>query len=151
MDETEKLLQLATAVGKLRDQVKELTAQADTLQKLEGPPGLTGEKGDKGDKGDPGPAGRDGIDGRDGKDGVDGKDGEDGKDGVSVVDAEVAADGSLVFKLSNGNEIDAGALPSVGGGEGSSLLVQQYSGPRIFVQADAPTNAAIGDIWFDIS
>lgn len=150
MDETEKLLTLATAVGKLKDQVKGLTAKADTIQKLEGP---QGPKGEKGDRGLPGPAGKDGKDGRDGvngKDGRDGKDGKDGKDGVSVVDAEVAADGSLVLKLSDGAEIDAGPILTEKIA-GSSVLVQQYAGPRIFVQADTPSGASIGDIWYDIS
>lgn len=67
-------------------------------------------------KGEPGPKGKDGKDGRDGKDGlpgrdgVDGVDGKDGKDGVSVVDAEIDFDGSLVIKLSDGNIIDAGQI-----------------------------------------
>lgn len=150
MEDTEKLLTLATAVGKLKDQVKELSAQANTIQKLEGP---QGPKGEKGGRGLPGANGKDGVDGRDGRDGVNGKDGvdgEDGKDGVSVVDAEVAADGSLVLKLSDGAEIDAGPILT-GKSSDSSILVQQYSGPRIYVQANEPTGAAIGDIWFDIS
>jgi hypothetical protein len=54
-----------------------------------------------------GPAGKDGTDG---KDGVDGKDGEDGDDGVSVVDAKIDLDSSLVLTLSNGNEIDCGQI-----------------------------------------
>ena len=110
MDETEKLLILATAVGKLKDQVNGLTAQTDTIKKLEGP---QGPKGDKGDRGLPGPAGKDGIDGKEGRDGKDGKDGvngQDGKDGVSVVDAKVDFDGSLVLTLSDGKEIDAGKV-----------------------------------------
>jgi hypothetical protein len=151
MEDTEKLLILATAVGKLKEQIKELTAQADTILKLEGP---QGPKGDKGDKGPPGPAGKDGIDGlngRDGKDGRDGIDGEDGKDGVSVVDAEVAADGSLVLKLSDGAEIDAGPILTEKSSADSSVLIQQYAGPHIYVQATTPTGATLGDIWFDIS
>ncbi len=147
MEDTEKLLTLASAVGKLKEQIKELSAKANEIQKLEGPQGL---KGDKGDKGDPGKDGRDGLNGINGRDGKDGVDGVDGKDGISVVDAEIAADGSLVLKLSDGAEIDAGAIMSEKSST-SSVLVQQYSGPRIYVQADAPVGAAVGDIWFDIS
>lgn len=147
MEDTEKLLILATAVGKLKDQVKGLTAQADVIQKLEGP---QGPKGDKGDTGLPGINGRDGRDGKDGKDGLNGKDGLDGKDGVSVVDAEVAADGSLVLKLSSGDEIDAGPILS-DRSAASSVVVQQYAGPRIYVQSSEPVGASVGDIWFDIS
>lgn len=109
------LLVLAREFKKLRAYVKEV------LQMSEGPQGLQGEKGEKGDKGDKGLAGNDGKDGKDGKDGLngfngtngkDGLDGKDGQDGVSVTDAYIDFDGSLVFKLSNGNEINAGDISS---------------------------------------
>jgi hypothetical protein len=72
--------------------------------------------------------GRDGSDGRDGKDGKDGRpgrdgvtgpmgpagrdgiDGVDGEDGVSVIDAKIDFDGSLVITLSNGREINVGEV-----------------------------------------
>lgn len=72
--------------------------------------------------------GRDGIDGRDGKDGKDGRpgrdgaagpmgpagrdgrDGVDGEDGVSVTDAKIDFDGSLIISLSNGREINVGEV-----------------------------------------
>ena len=68
------------------------------------------EKGDKGDKGDRGLDGRQGIDGKNGRDGVDGKDGIDGKDGVSVSNAQIDFDGSLVITLSTGQEINVGEV-----------------------------------------
>ena len=71
---------------------------------VQGAPGKAGSKGAKGEKGDPG---------KDGRDGKDGKDGLDGEDGVSVVNAEVDIDGHLVLTLSDGNEIDAGAVESL--------------------------------------
>ena len=119
MDE-EKLLQLAAVVGKLKKKVSELDSKADTVSKLEGPQGKQGPKGDKGNPGKdglPGKDGRDGVDGKNGKDGKagkdgkDGKDGKQGKDGVSVVDAYIDLDNSLVLKLSNGIEVSAGELP----------------------------------------
>jgi hypothetical protein len=67
-----------------------------------------GDKGDKGDKGAVGPQGPKGIDGVAGKDGKQGVDGKDGIDGISVTDARVDFDGSLVITLSNGQEINAG-------------------------------------------
>lgn len=146
----DKALLLAAAVADVKKQIAALQSTANEIQKLEGPSGPKGDKGDQGPKGEQGDRGFDGKDGKDGRDGKDGIDGEDGKDGTSVVDAEVAADGSLVLKLSNGSEIDAGPIISEKGA-GSSVLVQQYSGPRIFVQADTPTGASVGDIWFDIS
>jgi hypothetical protein len=68
------------------------------------------EKGDKGDKGADGKQGKDGRDGKDGKDGLNGKDGVDGKDGVSVTDAKIDFDGSLVITLSTGQEINVGEV-----------------------------------------
>ena len=68
------------------------------------------EKGDKGDKGDKGADGRQGIDGKNGLDGRDGKDGIDGKDGVSVSNAQIDFDGSLVITLSTGQEINVGEV-----------------------------------------
>jgi len=108
MDE-EKLLQLASVVGKLKKKVSDLDSKADTIKKLQGPQGEQGLQGPKGDAGKDGLPGRDGKDGRDG---VDGKDGKDGKPGVSVVDAYIDIDNSLVLKLSNGIEVSAGELPT---------------------------------------
>jgi hypothetical protein len=68
------------------------------------------EKGDKGDKGKDGKDGKSGLDGKNGKDGLNGKDGADGKDGVSVTDAKIDFDGSLVITLSTGQEINVGEV-----------------------------------------
>jgi hypothetical protein len=72
--------------------------------------------------------GRDGIDGRNGRDGKDGRpgrdgapgargpagapgmDGRDGEDGVSVTDARIDFDGSLIIGLSSGREINVGEV-----------------------------------------
>lgn len=70
------------------------------------------DKGDKGDKGPKGDKGDKGADGRDGLDGKDGKDGIDGSDGISVVNAFIDFDGTLVLELSNGNQINAGDVSS---------------------------------------
>jgi hypothetical protein len=69
-----------------------------------------GEDGKDGLAGKDGPAGRDGLPGRDGKDGKDGQDGQDGQDGVSVVDARIDFDGSLVITLSTGREMNVGEV-----------------------------------------
>lgn len=68
------------------------------------------EKGDKGDRGPKGEKGDRGADGRNGLDGKDGKDGVDGKDGISVVNAFIDFDGSLVLELSSGAQINAGEV-----------------------------------------
>jgi hypothetical protein len=68
------------------------------------------EKGDKGDKGQDGLQGRDGLNGKDGRDGKNGLDGKDGEDGVSVTDAKIDFDGSLIITLSTGREINVGEV-----------------------------------------
>jgi hypothetical protein len=68
------------------------------------------EKGDKGDKGDKGADGLPGVDGKNGLNGRDGKDGIDGADGVSVIDAKIDFDGSLVITLSTGKELNVGEV-----------------------------------------
>lgn len=146
MDE-EKLLILAENIGKLKKQLQELTTQAETIKKLQGPQGPAGKDGKDG---------RDGVDGKDGKPGVDGQqgptgaDGKDGADGVSVVDAKVDFDNSLVIKLSDGTEIDAGQL-NVGQAGSNVSVIQQYSGPTTTVSATEPASPQVGDIWYDIS
>ena len=83
--------------------------------------GKDGVKGDKGDDGRPGKDGRDGKDGKDGKDGVDGK---DGLNGISVSDARVDFDGSLVITLSDGREINAGEVVAEGVQDRTALITQ---------------------------
>jgi len=68
------------------------------------------EKGEKGDKGERGLDGRQGVDGKDGRDGINGRDGQDGKDGISVADAKIDFDGSLIITLSTGQEINVGEV-----------------------------------------
>jgi hypothetical protein len=68
------------------------------------------EKGDKGDKGKDGKDGKNGLDGKDGKNGINGTNGIDGKDGVSVIDAKIDFDGSLIISLSTGQQINVGEV-----------------------------------------
>jgi hypothetical protein len=69
-----------------------------------------GDRGPKGDKGDKGNDGKDGLKGDTGPKGDDGEDGVDGKDGISVVDARIDFDNTLVITLSDGREINAGDI-----------------------------------------
>lgn len=106
----DKALLLASVVADVKKQLAEFQSKADEIQKLEGPSGPKGDKGDQGPKGEQGDRGLDGKDGKDGVDGKDGADGQEGKQGISVVDAKIDFDGSLVLYLSNGNEINAGEV-----------------------------------------
>lgn len=106
----DKALLLASAVADVKKQLVELQSKATEIQKLEGPSGPKGDKGDQGPKGEQGERGLDGKDGKDGVDGKDGTDGQEGKQGISVVDAKIDFDGTLVLYLSNGSEINAGEI-----------------------------------------
>ena len=97
-----------SAIAILLDkELPKLAEKVDTVKKLKGDQGERGVKGDKGDKGSDG---KDGKDGRNGTDGSSGKNGKDGKDGVSVIDAKIDFDGSLVMKLSSNKEINVGEV-----------------------------------------
>ena len=113
------------------------------------------EKGDKGDKGDKGADGRQGIDGKNGQDGRDGKDGIDGKDGVSVSNAQIDFDGSLVITLSTGQEINVGEVVApelqeriklVTSGGAGTVLPSQTSNSGKFLTTDG-TNTS----WATVS
>jgi len=108
------------------------------------------EKGDKGDKGDRGLDGRQGIDGKNGQNGVDGKDGIDGKDGVSVSNAQIDFDGSLVITLSTGQEINVGEVVApelqeriklVTSGGAGTVLPSQASNTGKFLKTDGTSTS----------
>ena len=72
--------------------------------------GRDGRDGVDGKAGKDGRPGRDGATGPRGIDGKNGVDGVDGDDGVSVVDAHIDFDGSLIIGLSSGRAINVGEV-----------------------------------------
>ena len=105
------------SVGQKADMVvqalKTIEAKLEAkLAELNNTPAMQGVQGPTGKAGKDGIDGKDGLNGVSGTDGKDGKDGVDGQDGVSVVDAKIDFDGSLVVYLSNGAEIDCGQILS---------------------------------------
>jgi hypothetical protein len=72
--------------------------------------GQDGAPGQDGRPGRDGVDGKPGRDGRDGTDGAPGADGASGQDGVSVVNAYLDFDNSLVIELSDGRQINAGEV-----------------------------------------
>lgn len=72
--------------------------------------GQDGRNGVNGKDGKDGRPGRDGGMGPRGADGLNGRDGRDGDDGVSVTDAHIDFDGSLVISLSSGRTINVGEV-----------------------------------------
>lgn len=114
--------------------------------------------------------GRDGIDGRDGKDGKDGRpgrdgatgpmgpagrdgrDGVDGEDGVSVTDAKIDFDGSLVITLSNGREINVGEVVAPDLAERIKVITNGGGTSQTVIDALASLQAqinALGDLVYD--
>lgn len=72
--------------------------------------GRDGSSGSDGRNGRDGKPGRDGVNGKQGIPGTPGKDGVDGEDGVSVTNANIDFDGSLVISLSSGQQINVGEV-----------------------------------------
>jgi hypothetical protein len=72
--------------------------------------GRDGSNGKDGRDGKDGKSGRDGAKGDKGNDGKDGRDGVDGTDGVSVTNAHIDFDGSLIITLSTGVELNVGEV-----------------------------------------
>lgn len=73
----------------------------------DGKDGIDGRDGARGLDGRPGRDGQQGPAGAPGRDGINGR---DGVDGVSVTDAKIDFDGSLIISLSNGREINVGEV-----------------------------------------
>ena len=93
--------------------------------------GRDGSNGTDGRDGKDGKSGRDGLKGDRGVDGQAGRDGENGVDGVSVTNAHIDFDGSLVISLSDGRELNVGEV------------VSQDIAEKIKVISTMSTNAAI--------
>jgi hypothetical protein len=94
--------------------------------------GRDGQDGVDGQKGKDGRPGRDGLPGARGIDGLNGSNGIDGEDGVSVVNANIDFDGSLIITLSDGRELNVGEV------------VSQELAQKIQVISTMSTNGAVG-------
>lgn len=128
---------------------KSLKSQVDNLQGSQGPQGPTGPQGATGPMGPKGLDGVPGPVGPKGEPGPRGDEGPQGSEGISVVDAEIDFDNHLVLELSDGSEIDCGAIEPLwkdeqgnivnlhlGGGGGGSGAV---SGGRLTENIDLGT------------
>ena len=74
--------------------------------------GKDGKNGQDGRNGKDGKPGRDGAAGAKGQSGKDGANGIDGKDGISISDAHIDFDGSLIITLSDGKVLNVGEVVS---------------------------------------
>ena len=91
--------------AKYDDLGQKITDRVNSIQD-----GRDGTNGSDGRDGKDGKDGRPGRDGKDGRDGMQGAAGVPGEDGVSVTDAKIDFDGSLIISLSNGREINVGEV-----------------------------------------
>lgn len=127
-----------------------LLALAKKMQVSTGPRGPVGPAGAQGPAGPQGLAGKNGLNGKDGAAGLQGPQGlpgpqgpqgpvgaagADGQDGIGVESAYVAADGSLVFTLTDGTEIDVGPLSGLSvEAQGNTYVLGQAKGSTAGVQ-----------------
>lgn len=116
-----EITSLSSNITQLADAISEIELQHGKDGK-DGVDGLNGKDGKDGVKGRDGKNGLNGRDGLNGKNGLDGKDGLQGEQGVSVVNANIELDGSLVLELSDGTEIDAGEVVGKDGANGINGL-----------------------------
>ena len=99
------------------------------VQGQQGPAGKDGRDGKDGAAGPQGPAGPQGLQGPQGPQGPAGEAGADGQDGIGVESAYVAADGSLVFTLTDGSEVDVGPLSGLSvEAQGNTYILGQSQG-----------------------
>lgn len=135
--------------------IKSLQDQINTVQKLQGPKGeqgVEGPMGPRGPQGLQGDRGERGADGPRGFDGPAGEDGRDGEDGVGVVDVSQAADGDLVFHLSDGTELVVelpyGLSTASEGGSSTTINAQTAATPKdVFVSEAQPATETDQFIW----
>ena len=121
-----------------------LVKKMDGFTGPQGPAGAQGPSGPQGPQGSQGPAGSNGRDGKDGAAGPPGLQGSqgpegpqgpageagvDGQDGNGVESAYIAADGSLVFTLTDGSEVDVGPLSGLSmEAQGNTYVLGQAKG-----------------------
>jgi hypothetical protein len=93
----------------------------------QGPKGDKGADGKQGPKGPAGPSGPRGSEGPSGPKGSEGPKGEDGEAGLGIVDAYTAADGDLVFVLSDESEVSV-HMPLSTDENGQTIVYSQGGG-----------------------
>lgn len=144
-----KLVAISMFIGKMFERHDERLVDLEARQLQKGDKGDKGDRGEKGERGDQGAPGEPGAVGPAGPEGKAGKDGKQGKQGVSITSSEIALDGHLVFKLSDGRIIDAGPLPEPKTGEDRVFV--SGNAWQIEVSATPPANPQLNQLWLDIS
>lgn len=127
------------------------------VQGQQGPAGKDGRDGKDGAAGPQGPAGPQGLQGPQGPQGPAGEAGADGQDGIGVESAYVAADGSLVFTLTDGSEVDVGPLSGLSvasegntyvigqGNKANSIYLEGMAGPAVWNNIEGTVDFPLND------
>lgn len=127
------------------------------VQGPQGPAGKDGRDGKDGAAGPQGPAGPQGLQGPQGPQGPAGEAGADGQDGIGVESAYVAADGSLVFTLTDGSEVDVGPLSGLSvasegntyvigqGNKATSIYLEGMAGPAVWNETEGTIDFPLND------
>ena len=143
-------LTMLALLKRLQEQVSEVSKKIGPEGPVGpvGPQGPQGERGADGIQGLRGPAGERGSDGLQGPQGPEGIDGEDGR-GVESV--SMAADGDLVFTLTDGTE-EVVSLPeslfgASTGGSGTTVVQQNGAPQDVFVGPSAPNAQTQEYLW----
>jgi len=138
--------------------LRELQRQVNAIQKMQGPHGEQGLPGRDGLDGPQGPEGRQGPQGErgpEGPSGPSGPSGTDGQDGVGVESVSMAADGDLIFRLSDGTEevveLPDGLLRGSQGDSGATYVVGQGANAEttkdVFVSDTQPAAETDQYLW----
>lgn len=109
-----------------------------------------GQDGRDGTNGKDGRAGRDGSPGATGPrgaNGLDGKDGRDGENGVSVTDAHIDFDGSLIISLSSGRTINVGEVIAPDVAEKIKVITNGGGTSQTVIDALASLQTQINNIY----
>ena len=138
--------------------LRDLQRQVNLVQKLPGPHGEQGLPGRDGLEGPRGPEGRQGPEGPmgpQGPAGPSGADGQDGEDGIGLESVSMAADGDLLFHLSDGTEVavelPTSLLGASQGHVGGTTVIGQATANRqeVFVQDNPPSDLSKPLIWIE--
>lgn len=127
--------------------LKNLKEKVESVEKLQGPTGPMGPQGPQGERGADGIQGLRGPAGERGSDGTEGPVGPaglDGKDGVGVESVSEAADGTLVFNMTDGTthvvELPESLYRASEGGSTTTVVQQnvKQKGHAVYVQDNQP-------------
>jgi hypothetical protein len=128
--------------AKYDDLGQKITDRVNSIQD-----GRDGINGSDGRDGKDGKDGRPGRDGKDGRDGMQGAAGVPGEDGVSVTDAKIDFDGSLVISLSNGREINVGEVVAPDVAEKIRIVANGGGTSQTVIDALASLQTQINNIY----